>query len=106
MHSQTMFIAGHARLPEGMAAKNVYDMLTITVEIDKRFAVILEGSCTLATEHGRDFVGRLLRGYSLQNGVEELIQHVKENYCGKAIHAIVAALSDLHFQYQQLKMVR
>ncbi|PLR69908.1 MULTISPECIES: DUF3870 domain-containing protein [Bacillaceae] len=106
MHSQTMFIAGHARLPAGMAAKNVYDMLTITVEIDKRFAVILEASCTLATEHGRDFVGRLLRGYSLQNGVEELIQHVKENYCGKAIHAIVAALSDLHFQYQQLKMVR
>ena len=52
MHNEkTMFIAGHARLPQGMAAKNVFETLTITAEIDRKYGVILEASCTLATEH-------------------------------------------------------
>jgi hypothetical protein len=48
----TQFIAGHARLPGGMAAKSVFDTLTITAEIDKKYGVIIDASCTLATEHG------------------------------------------------------
>lgn len=34
----TYFIAGHARLPQGMAAKSVFDSLTITAEVDKNTA--------------------------------------------------------------------
>ncbi|MCM3588011.1 DUF3870 domain-containing protein [Mesobacillus maritimus] len=101
---ETMFIAGHSRLPAGMAAKNVYETLTITVELEKKYGVILEASCTLATEHGRDYIGRLLRGSSILHGVEELIEIVKKNYYGKATNAIIAALSDLHYQFQQIKL--
>lgn len=100
---ETMFIAGHSRLPAGMAAKNVYETLTITVEIEKKFGVILEASCTLATEHGRDYIGRLLRGYSILHGVDEIAEAVKQNYYGKATNAITAALADLHYQFQQIK---
>ncbi|MDA5109175.1 MULTISPECIES: DUF3870 domain-containing protein [Brevibacillus] len=98
----TYFIAGHARLPQGMAAKSVFDSLTITAEVDKRYGVIVEASCTLATEHGRDFVGRLLRGFSLKDGVDEPIQHLLTHYRGKAANALVAALKDLHAQYELL----
>lgn len=66
----TVFIAGHSRLPSGMAAKSIYETLTITAEIDKKYGVIVALNCTLATEHGRDFIQRLLRGYSLN---EELL---------------------------------
>ncbi len=76
----TLFIAGHAKLPTGMAAKNVYDSLTITAEIDKKYGVILEASCTLATEHGRDYVSSLLRGFSLQDGIEEPIRVLQHHY--------------------------
>ena len=51
----TVFIAGHARLPAGMAAQNIYETLTITAEIDKKYGVIVTASCTLATEHGQRF---------------------------------------------------
>ncbi len=100
---ETMFIAGHSRLPAGMAAKNVYETLTITVELEKTYGVILEASCTLATEHGRDYIGRLLRGHSILHGVDEIIETVKQNYFGKATNAIAAALADLHYQFQQIK---
>ncbi|MGM9956202.1 MAG: DUF3870 domain-containing protein, partial [Peribacillus sp.] len=48
----TYFIAGHAKLPQGMAARNLYDSITITVELDLKYGVIVDASCTLATEHG------------------------------------------------------
>lgn len=103
MNPHTMFIAGHARLPQGMAAKSVFDTLTITAEIDVKYGVILEASCTLATDHGRNFIGHLLRGISLNDGIEAPIQALQQYYRGKATNALVAALKDLHLHFQQIK---
>lgn len=97
----TVFIAGHAQLPSGMAAKSMYDTLTITAEIDKKYSVIVTASCTLATIHGREYVQQLLRGYSLQDGIDRPIQEVKRHYLGKAGNAIQSALRDLYKQYER-----
>jgi len=100
---KTVFIAGYARLPAGMAAQNVYDTLTITAEIDKKYGVIVSTSCTLATKHGREYVESLLRGHSLQDGIDDLVEHAKIHYLGKAGNAIQSAIKDLYMQYQQFK---
>ncbi|GEK60070.1 hypothetical protein CHL76_11695 [Marinococcus halophilus] len=97
-----VFIAGHARLPEGMAAQSMFQTLTVTVEIDREYGVILESSCTLATAHGREFINRLLKGYSLRNGIEKPINLIEHNYSGKAKNAIISALKDLYKQYKNL----
>ncbi|WP_174615923.1 DUF3870 domain-containing protein [Virgibacillus ihumii] len=97
----TVFIAGHARLPSGMAAKSIYETLTITAEIDKKYGVIVTAGCTLATLHGREFVQQLLRGHSLQDGIDEPVQVVKEHYLGKAGNALESALKDLYKQYEE-----
>src|SRR5699024_1264206 len=99
----TIFIAGHARLPSGMAAKSMYETLTITAEIDKKYGVVVSTSCTLATRHGRAFVETLLRGHSLQDGIDTPLQIMKEHYLGKAGNALQSALRDLFKQYEQLK---
>lgn len=98
----TIFIAGHARLPSGMAAKSVYDTLTITAEIDKKYGVIISTSCTLATEHAQKFVEQLLRGYSLKEGIEEPLKKVRAHYFGKAGSALESALKDLYKQYEKI----
>ena len=100
--TNTYFIAGHARLPQGMAAKSVYDTLTITAEIDQKYGVIIDASCTLATEHGRNYISRLLRGFSLRDGIDAPIQMVYTQYRGRGANALVAALKDLYLQYEQL----
>ena len=102
-NERTMFIAGHARLPQGMAAKSVFETLTITAEVDAKYGVILEASCTLATEHGREFIGRLLKGISLNDGVDEAIESITSYYRGKAANALIAALKDLDLHFQQIK---
>ncbi len=101
--SKTMFIAGHARLPQGMAAKSVFETLTITAEIDVKYGVVLEASCTLATGHGREFISRILRGTSLNDGIEGQVEAIQKYYRGKATNALVAALKDLDLHYKQIK---
>lgn len=96
----TVFIAGHARLPAGMAAQNMYETLTITAEIDNRYGVIITASCTLATLHGQDFIHRLLRGHSLRDGIEKPIEQFRSQYLGKAGNALISALKDLYKQYE------
>lgn len=98
-----IFIAGHSRLPEGMAAQSMFQTLTVTAEIDKQYGVILQCSCTLATEHGREFINQLFRGYSLKNGIEEPIKAIQQSYSGKAKNAIIAALKDLYTQFNELQ---
>ncbi|MBM7649859.1 hypothetical protein JOC78_002843 [Bacillus ectoiniformans] len=102
----TMFIAGHARLPQGMAAKSVFDTLTITAEVDIKYGVILEASCTLATDHGRAFIGQLLKGISLNDGIDQPIEYIQKYYRGKATNALIAALKDLDLHFHQIKNER
>lgn len=96
----TYLIAGHAKLPQGMAARSLYDSITITLELDFKHGVIVDTSCTLATEHGREYIRQLLRGYCMGDGVEELIEKVQHHYRGKAGQAIQAALKDVYLQYE------
>jgi len=98
--TRTVMLAGHARLPQGMAAQNVYEMLTITVEVELKYGVIVEASCTLATQHAQQFITRLLRGYSLQDGIEPILDEIRRAYQGKAQQALLAAAKDMYHQYQ------
>lgn len=97
--TKTVFVAGYARLPQGMAAKHMFESMTITAEIEPKYGVILAADCTLITDLGKNFIRELLRGYSLHDGIEPLIQQIQTCYKGKATSALIAALKDLDHQY-------
>lgn len=97
--ARTVMFAGHARLPQGMAAQNLFEMLTITVEVEPKYGVIVDASCTLATRHAQQFINRLLRGYSLQDGIEPILDEIRRAYQGKAQQALLAAAKDMYQQY-------
>lgn len=103
LNGKTIFIAGHARLPQGMAAKTVFETLTITAEVDVKYGVVLEASCTLATEHGREFIDRILRGTSLKDSVDDAVNEIQTYYHGKATNALIAALKDLGQHFHQIQ---
>lgn len=96
---KTILIAGHARLPSGMAAQNVYDSITITAEVDTENGIVIKADCTLATEHSRQFIHELMKGYQLKDGIEPLISELTSRYLGKASSALTAALRDLYNRY-------
>ncbi|WP_227935344.1 DUF3870 domain-containing protein [Alkalihalobacillus deserti] len=103
VNPNTLLIAGHARLPQGMAAKSVFDTLTITAEVDRKYGVIVEASCTLATDQARAFIGHILKGISLNEDMEYATKLITDNYRGKATNALIAAFKDLHVHFQQYR---
>ncbi|MBM7553347.1 DUF3870 domain-containing protein [Thalassobacillus pellis] len=96
----TLFVAGHSKLPTGIAATHISESLTLTLELDKKYGVIVDASCTLATDHGREYIKNLLKGHSLKDGLEEPLEQLNAAYLGKAGNAIAAALKDSYKQYQ------
>ncbi|NDI36896.1 DUF3870 domain-containing protein [Chengkuizengella sediminis] len=97
--NKTVMLAGHAKLPQGMAASELHQTLTVTIEADKKYWVIIDASCTLATGHAQHFFGQLLKGYSLLEGTEPIIHRIEEHYYGKAQSALISAVKDAHKQY-------
>lgn len=100
---RTMCLSGHGKLPTGSAAKTAYDTLAVTVEVDRRYGVVIDCDCTLVTEVGRSFVRQLMRGCSLRDDVPEIIRLVSAHFHGATRNALVAALKDLESEYQRVR---
>jgi hypothetical protein len=102
MLKKKVMLAGHAKLPQGMAASDIYQTLTVTLEADFKYWVILDASCTLATGHAQNFLGQLLKGYSLLDGLDPILSTIEKHYYGKAQSALVAAIKDAYKHYTQI----
>jgi phage gp29-like protein len=86
-------------LPQGMAAKGLYDHLAIVAEIDRKHGVIVNAQCTLITNLANNAINNVLKGYCLQDGIDPLISEVIDFYHGAARNAIIASLKDLYREY-------
>jgi len=101
--TRTLMLAGHSKLPRGMAARDIYETLTITAEIDAKYGVIIEACCTLATPHAQVYLNQLLKGFSLNEGIDPIICAIDLGYHGKAKDALIAACRDLYHHYLELQ---
>ena len=100
-NARTVFFVGHAKLPQGMPASSVYNTLAISLEVDCRFGVVVNAACTLATEHGKSFISSLLIGHCLADGIDDMAENIRTYYKGAGQNALIAALKDLHKNYEQ-----
>jgi Domain of unknown function (DUF3870) len=96
---KTVMLAGHSKLPQGMAISEIHQILTVTMEVDSTYGVVIDASCTLATGHAQNFIGELVKGYSLRDGIEPILHAIKNHYYGKAQSALIAAVKDAYKQY-------
>ncbi|ATW25126.1 DUF3870 domain-containing protein [Candidatus Formimonas warabiya] len=103
IRARTVFLAGHAALPQGMAAKGPFDHLAVVVEIDRKYGVIVNAQCTLITDLANDIVHHCLVGFCLADGVDILISEIMDTYHGAAKNAIIASLKDLYREYNKYR---
>lgn len=94
-----ILMAGHAQLPQGMAAKSLFDTLAISVVFEARYGVIIVANATVATDTGRDHFASILVGRSLNDPLEDVITDIRTLYQGAAQNALVAAAKDLWRRY-------
>ncbi|KJS21728.1 MAG: ornithine cyclodeaminase [Clostridiaceae bacterium BRH_c20a] len=103
IRTKTVFLAGHAALPQGMAAKGPYEHLAVVVEIDSKYGVIINAECTLITDLAINFLHDCLVGCCMEDGVDAIISEIINTYHGAAKNAIIASLKDLNRAYIKYK---
>ena len=99
----TVFLSGKARLSEGITAEKIYGVLTVVCEVDLETGKIIDTDCTLSTDVAKNFFKRLVNGYSLKNGIDPLLEKLKQRYYGDVDRALGAALKNIYHDYQLLQ---
>jgi hypothetical protein len=95
-----VLLSGYAKLPNNITAESVYETLAVAVLFDKRSGIIVEAEASMVTNIAKSFIARLLVGYNLNDGPEELMQDFEAYYHGNAKKALETAIRMIFNKYQ------
>ncbi|RJQ06491.1 MAG: DUF3870 domain-containing protein [Bacillota bacterium] len=101
----TVFFTGYARLPSGITASKISDVVGVGVEVEPETGKVLNAECTLSTALAREFFQRLVVGRSLDTEFPVIIQTIERRYHGSAQKALVTALKTVLEKYQSYKRI-
>ena len=96
----TVLLSGYAKLPANTTIEVAYHILVVTVLFDKRTGVIVDAEASMITELTKNFVKKLLIGYNLNDGPEELMEVFENFYYGNAKKALETAIRSLFIKYK------
>lgn len=97
----TVLVTAYAKAPQGSAMYEVYKYAGIVLEIDPSNHHIVNAEFTFITELAQDFFKRLIIGYDLANGVEELVHHIETHYFAPSTGSVIVALKAAHKRYME-----
>lgn len=100
LREDTTLFTGYARLPSGITASRVSDVVGVAVEVEPGTGTIVDAECTLSTHLARDFFRRLIIGHSLEADFPSMLRTIERRYHGSAQKALVTALKTVLEKYQ------
>lgn len=98
--SERIFVTGYAKLPQGIAAKELYNSVAVGMILNKNSGCIIDIDISLATSTGKAFVKEIVVGNCILN-IDCLIGELEKRYLGHAKNAIISALRCAHQKYEQ-----
>lgn len=96
---EQILLAANAKMPANTAARQVYENLSLVLIVERGSGRILEADGSFVTEAARGFLSRLLVGYELAAGPEQLVAAIHEVYFGPMKKALISAVRMLAAQY-------
>ena len=100
----TYLFSGYARLPQNVSHQAVYKRVGIVVEVDEG-GHLVDCSSTLVTELARDFLARLLRGFSVFSDRDLMEERIRRHYRGHSQGALIFALRKVFEAVDQSPLV-
>jgi hypothetical protein len=97
----TVLVTAYAKAPQGSAMYEVYKHAGIILEIDPTTNVIINAEFTFLADLTKDFFKRMVSGYDLSNGIDELIQRVEKHYLAPSTNSVVVALKAAYKRYME-----
>lgn len=100
MREETVFFSGYAKLPAGITASAMFNVVAVGLEVESHTGLIVAAECTLATGVGKSFFSRLVVGCNIGSGLPGLLEDIERRYQGSAQKAIITALKIIHEKYR------
>lgn len=102
-NSSTIFIVGHARLPESVSGGNSCGFLMVELEVNIATGIVVDACCNALSGMGQRFLAGLLVGRNLDESRESAIGEIEERYFGAAKKAILSALENACERYDRYR---
>ncbi len=95
----TILVTGYAKAPQGSAMYEKYKYSGIVLEINKKTHIIENVEFTFITNLAKDYIKRLMVGYDLSKGLDEIINKIESNYIAPSTNSVIVALKAAYKRY-------
>lgn len=96
---ETVIVTGYAKAPQGTSMHELYKHAGIVLEINHRSHTIEKADFTFVTGLTKGFFEKILIGYCLKDGIDPLVQTIKDHYFAPSQQAIIVALQSAVQRY-------
>ena len=100
---KSLYICGNSKCPANSALGSMYETFAVELVIDLETEEIIDASCILVTELGRNFVKSLLVGKNFSTEFNNILDDVEMYFHGVPQKALISALKVAHNKYKQYK---
>ncbi|WP_442598521.1 DUF3870 domain-containing protein [Neobacillus sp. D3-1R] len=104
MKDSYVYVAGFAPLPKGTPVFELQKSLGCLLIIDKETDIIVDCDFTFIKDITNNFLSSLLRGQSLQNGIDHLTKLIESRFLVSPQKAIIQAFITAYQRYMESKM--
>lgn len=101
MEKCRLYVCGNAKCPDNSTIGGLFQTFAVELIVNVYTEEILDASCMLLTELGRNFVKSLLVGRKFVKDFDEIIEDIKLCYQGTPQKALISALKIALHRYLQ-----
>ncbi|MDF2713375.1 MAG: hypothetical protein K0R28_300 [Paenibacillus sp.] len=95
----TVLVTAYGKAPQGSAMYEVYKYAGIVLEIDPSDHTIVDVEFTFITDLAKDFIRRLVIGYNLSQGIDDLVRRIEAHYFAPSTNSVIVALKAANKRY-------
>lgn len=95
----SVLVTGYAKAPQGTSMYEMYRHAGIVIEVEFDTHTIIDVEFTMVADLTKRFFKKLVVGYCLADGLEDLIERIKSYYFAPSQQAIIVALQAANQRY-------
>ncbi|NUK31368.1 DUF3870 domain-containing protein [Parageobacillus sp. VR-IP] len=99
----TVLVTAYAKAPQGSSMYELYKYSGIVLEIDPSTDRVVDAEFTFITQLAQNFFRRLIIGYDLSNGIEDLVKRIENHYFAPSANSVIVALKSAYRRYMEHK---
>lgn len=102
----SVLVTGYAKAPQGTSMYEMYRHAGIVIEVELGTHIIIDVEFTMVAELTKKYFKKLVIGYCLEDGIDDLIVRIKKYYFAPSQQAIIVALQAANQRYwEYLKLI-